>query len=265
MFYLRFQKAICTILFIAILFSLFLPFKDDDGEWTVMIAILPTLIGLLIVFLILTQQHIKKVAGILENHCDYELFCKKAKKIADSKYAFRSVRESFRLAKIEALFDGGQFKQANDEFEQLDLSYIVIVQHITYFIGYNNFLIKNHLRLNQLEEAQKAFATLEEYVERYKNRKRVSPVLISFLKLVEAEIDFYKKNYEKCTGLYQSIYESTDATTKLKVHAAYKLGIILMGNDNQKAKEYFEYAIQRGNKFYVAHEAQEQLKSLSLA
>ena len=228
------------------------------------VVLLVAAIGLLCYWFFkrMKKMEMLRLLKIMDADCDPELFIKKAKQIVTSHFAFRITRDMYHFSIVVALNDLNKKQEAYDELNGINFKRLK-KNNVFYELQYYGLLIYYYIESNNMNEALKLIFRLKDLVERYKKNKKTREIAESVWDGIEMHLHFEKEEYETCYDYYESKFNYSQRNNiRQKVVFAYKLGIMNLEQDIEKAKAYFNYVIQYGNKIYVVKEAGEHMKLL---
>lgn len=226
----------------------------------VSIAMLVILVIMLITLRIIKKKQSIKAMEMLNIYlcnCDPALFIKKVMPIAYSTWTYKNIKYYWQLWIVNALYDLGKVSEAYKVLENLQVDniddllpngkLIYMVNKLHYFLVHN-----------ELFKAEKIYIDICDSSKLKDDRE-----VVRLVQFCEAEIDYYKENYDKCYDYFLSVFNNCEINMRQKVLTAYRLGVICSNMKIENAEKFYAFVVANGNKMNVVKMAEEEMGRLT--
>lgn len=207
------------------------------------------------------QKARKKMIAILDVKCWPDLFLEKIQKIIKSGWMMSQDKYLIQLWKSVGLIEDGRVQEAYENLMLID--YIKLQRHsILSGISYMQILYSINLKKNNLKEAESNFRIMEELAQQYNGKVKYLSIVNTILEQSNYQMKFAKKEYERCKIYFFMIYQNKLQSMRMRVHAAYTLGMIVEAeNIKIEAEKFYDFVTGNGNGLEIVQCAKSKINN----
>ncbi len=220
-------------------------------------------VSVLAIFAVIRILDRKSWSGIVSVHyltCDLLAFFNEIQVLVNSKFVFKNTKLKLQFLIVDALLDSGKFEQAFAVLNAID------AKRPQRRFSYLYYSAKYHIYMEDRNAAETELILLKMEAEKYKRFKKKYNDMMETYTDLQNKLMFIKNEYGNCAEYFRKIYESSFKTPYEKVFSAYYLGVVSMDkNEAERAKEYFTYTVEKGNKLFIVWKAKDYLDQLNAA
>ncbi len=211
-----------------------------------------------IVFIKNANARYRKIMEYM-NNCQCRRFIEETLKLSKSK---RQVNEIVSLNLSSAYINIGDFDKAMETLKTVPITFSKRpAQMVNEFIYFNN-LFAAYCSDGDIEKAEAALKSMKIYIDAAELTEPHRSMCIKPYIDKQYKLNIEKGNFDGALEHFTNMY-NTENTLIGKVNYSYNLGLVYEHNgDTEKAKEYFEFAAEKGGDTAVVGKAKEKLSKI---
>lgn len=200
----------------------------------------------------------KKLLALLYHYCQPRAYLTEARNLLRLEEEKKKPKDKNKLLFFIAngLYAAGNFQEAMDIINSFDIFY-----HYKNAVFIANYFHRKFLISLELERQDIAWGSLVKMKEALMNiRKRKSLSLFTRVYMEDMHIlNVVRGNYTGAEGIFKGMFDNGQSNYE-RSFASFLLGGVYaqLGNE-EKAKYFYEYTVEYGNKLYIAGKAAEIL------